>query len=86
LLPNAADEEDRIFRIYSEGVVNEGYRLLILNRWGEVIFTSYSQEEGWDGKMKNGTNAPSGAYSWVLEFADFLGETHAQQGSVTLLY
>jgi hypothetical protein len=36
--------------------------------------------------MKNGTNAPSGAYSWVLEFADFLGETHAQQGSVTLLY
>jgi gliding motility-associated-like protein len=84
--PNAALEEDREFRIYSEGIVNDGYKLLIFNRWGEVIFTSYSQEEGWNGKMKNGSNAPAGAYFWVLEFSDFVGNTYAQQGTVTLLY
>ncbi len=84
--PNAAKSEDREFRIYSEGIVNDGYKLLIFNRWGEVIFESNSQEKGWDGKMKNGDNAPSGVYSWTIQYFDFLGKKHAQQGTVTLFY
>ncbi|SHJ04608.1 gliding motility-associated C-terminal domain-containing protein [Tangfeifania diversioriginum] len=84
--PNAAKVEDREFRIHSEGIVNEGYKLLIFNRWGEVIFESNSQENGWDGTMKNGDFAPAGVYSWVIEYYDFLGEKHAQQGTVTLIF
>jgi gliding motility-associated-like protein len=84
--PNAAKTEDREFRIYSEGIVNDGYKLLIFNRWGEVIFESQSQESGWDGTMKNGKYAPSGAYSWVIQYYDFLGKKHNQQGTVTLIF
>ncbi len=84
--PNAALQEDREFRIYADGIVNEGYKLLIFNRWGEIIFTSESPENGWDGKMKNGSNAPAGSYLWVLEYFDFQGKTHTQKGSVTLFY
>ena len=84
--PNANIEEDREFRLYAEGVVNEGYNLLIFNRWGEVIFESQSQEKGWDGKMRNGNYAPSGVYTWVLEYNDFRGVTHKQKGNVTLLF
>ncbi len=84
--PNAMLEEDREFRIYSEGIVNEAYKLLVFNRWGEIIFTSYSQEKGWDGKMKNGGNAATGVYFWILEYRDFLGKNHLQNGNVTLLY
>ena len=84
--PNATNELDREFRVYAEGVVNEGYKLLIFNRWGEVIFTSHSPELGWDGKMKNGSNAPAGAYFWVLEYRDLLGIQHSQNGSLTLLF
>jgi len=84
--PNASLEEDREFRIYGEGVVDEGYLLLVYNRWGGVIFESSSQEIGWDGKMKNSDLAPSGVYTWVLQYFDFTGEKHRQQGTVTLLY
>ncbi|MFW5773248.1 MAG: PKD domain-containing protein, partial [Tangfeifania sp.] len=84
--PNAALKEDREFRIYSEGVVDEGYQLLIFNRWGEVIFESNSQQNGWDGKMKNGNFAPAGVYTWVITYFDFLGQKHEQQGTVTLLF
>ncbi|SHF22033.1 gliding motility-associated C-terminal domain-containing protein [Mariniphaga anaerophila] len=84
--PNAGNEEDREFRIYSEGMVNDGYKLLIFNRWGETIFESNSQETGWDGKMKNGRNAPAGVYSWVIQYFDFLGSKHNQQGTVTLFF
>ncbi|HKL33710.1 MAG TPA: PKD domain-containing protein, partial [Tangfeifania sp.] len=84
--PNATSEEDREFRIYSEGVVDEGYQLLIFNRWGEVIFESDSQQNGWEGKMKNGNFAPAGVYPWVITYFDFLGRKHKQQGTVTLLF
>jgi len=84
--PNASKDEDREFRIYSESIVNEGYKLLIFNRWGEIIFESESQEIGWNGKMKNGRNAPAGIYTWGLQYFDFLGNKHNQQGTVTLLY
>lgn len=84
--PNATKSEDREFRIYSEGIVNDGYKLLIFNRWGEAIFESDSQENGWNGTMKNGQNAPSGVYSWIIQYYDFLGNKHNQQGTVTLIY
>jgi gliding motility-associated-like protein len=84
--PNAVTEEDRKFRLYSEGMADEGYQLIIFNRWGEVIFESNSQENGWDGKMKNGNFAPSGVYTWVLRYSDFSGKKHRQNGSVTLVF
>lgn len=84
--PNALNEEDREFRIYSEGIVNEGYQLLIFNRWGEIFFESQSQEIGWDGKMKNDNFAPAGVYTWILQYLDFRGEKYKQQGTVTLLF
>jgi gliding motility-associated-like protein len=84
--PNATLEEDREFRIYSGGLNSEGYQLLIFNRWGETIFESNSQEVGWNGKMKNSNFAPSGVYTWVVQYNDFMGQTHHQQGIVTLVF
>ncbi len=84
--PNATLEQDREFRIYSKGVADNGYQLLIFNRWGEVIFKSTSKETGWDGKMKNGNFAPQGVYTWVIQYFDFTGKEHKQQGTVTLLF
>lgn len=84
--PNANLPEDREFRINANGMTDEGYRFEIFNRWGEKIFTSNSRFQGWNGKMKNGRFAPAGNYTWVIEFMDFTGKTHRQQGNVVLLF
>lgn len=84
--PNATREEDREFRVYSKGVADEGYQLLVFNRWGEVIFESQSQQIGWGGKMKNNNFAPAGVYTWVIQYLDFRGEKYKQQGTVTLVF
>ena len=84
--PNAFNEEDREFRIYSAGIIDDGYLLQVFNRWGENIFSSTSQNNGWDGKMKNGNYAPAGVYTWIIQYLDFRGEKHNQQGTVTLLF
>ena len=84
--PNATLTENREFRLYADGVVNEGYSMLIFNRWGELIFQSNTQQQGWDGKMQNGKFAPAGVYTWVLNYYDFSGDLHKQKGNVTLLF
>ncbi|MCK3683365.1 PKD domain-containing protein [Maribellus sp. YY47] len=84
--PNAILAEDREFRIYGKGIVEEGYQLMVYNRWGEMIFESNSSSVGWDGKMSNGNDAPAGVYTWLLHYVDVKSEKHTQQGNVTLLY
>ncbi|WP_319503425.1 PKD domain-containing protein [uncultured Draconibacterium sp.] len=84
--PNATLPGDQEFRLYAEGVVPDGYNLVIFNRWGELVFETNTQEQGWDGTMSNGNFAPSGMYTWVLEYNDFMGGSHKQKGNITLLF
>ncbi|MFN3402719.1 MAG: gliding motility-associated C-terminal domain-containing protein [Cytophagaceae bacterium] len=62
------------------------YKLLIFNRWGEVIFHSEDPKEGWDGTYR-GEDMPNGTYPWILYYE---GNTEQNagpfqmEGSVTL--
>ena len=86
IAPGAANEIDRVFLLSSEGINKEGYHLVILSRWNDVVFECKNEVKGWDGKMNNGNYAPAGNYIWILDFFDFLGRPHRQSGSLTLVY
>lgn len=53
--------------VFTSGFDPYDYRLLIYNRWGEVIFESYDASVGWDGSY-NGQNVSIGVYVWSIEF------------------
>jgi len=84
--PGAINPVDREFKLYSNGVIADGYHLKILSRWNDVVFECKNEIRGWDGKLKNGTMAQAGNYIWILEFTDFLGQKHRQMGNVMLFY
>lgn len=84
--PNAPNSVDQVFLLNSEGITPEGYHFTVLSRWNDVVFETKGEIKGWDGRMKNGTFAPAGAYVWILNFTDFLGRKHQQTGTVTLVY
>ena len=77
---------DREFKLGSEGISSEDYHLTILSRWNDIVFEAKNEVKGWTGQMPNGSLAPAGVYLWVLNFTDFLGRTHRQSGTVTLVY
>jgi hypothetical protein len=84
--PNATDVIDREFKLSTEGLKTEGYHLVIISRWNDIVFETKNEIKGWDGRMKNGDFAPAGNYVWVLDFVDFLEKTHHQTGTVTLIF
>lgn len=42
------------------------YKLLIYNRWGELIYRSNLQQDYWDGHTLSGSEAPEGTYFYLL--------------------
>jgi PKD repeat protein len=77
--------KNNIFRPHWEGVSENGYELLVYSRWGELLFTSYDVNIGWDGYV-NGTLASQGVYIWKCIGTFINGTNFNLAGDVTLLY
>jgi gliding motility-associated-like protein len=43
------------------------FEMSIYNRWGELIYATMSNREGWDGKTTAGAYAPSGTYYYIVK-------------------
>jgi gliding motility-associated-like protein len=56
----------------------------IYNRYGNRIYQSTKDGQGWDGKF-NGEKQPAAVYVWVLEFIDNDNKLVTAKGTVTLI-
>lgn len=81
--PNADGYND-LFRAYGEDVAE--FDLKIYNRWGELLYTSYDIENGWDGtnRLSNKT-APGGVYVYKISTRHKNGLIGNYEGTVVLL-
>lgn len=68
--PNAfspnGDGINEFFRIFSSEPLVSG-KLIILNRWGQVVFSADNPEAEWDGTYR-GLLCPQDVYTWVLDY------------------
>jgi len=61
------------------------YHMIILNRWGGVLFESKDINDTWDGTY-DGELVPSGTYIYYIEILDLNNEKHALKGTVNVFY
>jgi gliding motility-associated-like protein len=81
--PNNDGYNDR-FRVYGEDVAE--ISILIYNRWGQLMYTSYDMENGWDGKVRlKEEPAPGGVYVYKIKAIHKDGLNTNYEGIVTLL-
>jgi gliding motility-associated-like protein len=82
------DEYNPIFKpIFTSGFDPNDYKMVIYNRWGEVIFESNDVNYGWDGSY-NGTHGivKDDTYTWKIEFKTLASDERILlMGSVNLL-
>jgi gliding motility-associated-like protein len=57
---------------------------VIYNRWGEKVFESFDQADGWDGTFRGQPVAPD-AYGYYLEVKCIGGDDYFKKGNVTIL-
>lgn len=88
-VPNAfspdGDGINELFLPVVRDQVEERYALIIFDRWGQVVWTSGPDGQGWDGQQ-DGQPVKSGVYLWKLQTRDAVqGVNRAYVGHVTLL-
>lgn len=64
------NEINQIFLpIFSNGIDPDHYRMIIYNRWGEVIFESLNPASGWDGSYGNDKKpCQPGIYTYIVSY------------------
>lgn len=71
--------------VMTAGFDENDYLLEIYNRWGELVFSTTSIAEGWDGSYA-GKIAAQGTYTWKLQFGmPDTDEVKVDVGSVNLI-
>jgi len=59
-------------------------RLVIFNKWGQLVFEQLNYSNNWVGKSSSGEELPEGAYYYILEYTDKDGRKQVR-GSITIL-
>lgn len=67
--PNGDESNNTFAPVFTSGVDESNFSLMIFNRWGETLFETKDPAIGWDGTY-NGRVVPAGTYVWVLRFKD----------------
>ena len=65
------------------GIVKFDY-FNIYNRWGQMIFSTSENGKGWDGTI-SGSAQNSGAYVYMAQGVDYLGNTIFRKGTFVLI-
>lgn len=69
-----------------KGVFIKEYKMMIYDRWGNLVFFSNDINDAWDGKANYGDEiAQRDVYIYVINLIDFKLKEHKYKGHVTLV-
>ena len=77
------DGNNDVFKFLAVGISKIDY-FRVYNRWGQLVFSTTTNEAGWDGKI-NGKAQGSGVFVWMVKGTDFTGKVVIAKGTVTLI-
>jgi gliding motility-associated-like protein len=80
--PNGDGSNDKIYP-YLVGIKNFNY-FKIWNRWGQVVFETKKEGDGWDGTLR-GVKQPMETYLWTAEGLDIDDKIIQARGSFVLI-
>lgn len=91
-IPNAfSPNGDGLNDFFNPGITNDcvpigNYAFRIFNRWGQLVYSSFSRaDQGWDGKY-NSQPADGGTYFYEVSFSSRnLDNNYYQKGDLTLI-
>ncbi len=79
--PNG-DSKNDVWKV--QGRCVKDFEVKVFDRWGEMVYESINQNEGWDGNFR-GKAVDSDVYVYILNLTMRDGETKTLKGDITLL-
>ncbi|GJM62950.1 hypothetical protein [Persicobacter diffluens] len=91
LIYQAALEDDRLIKIYSQDISGDEFLFRIYNTAGEIVHESFSfsqmSTQGWNGiNIRNGNMVPPGVYNYLMTGRFNNGKIINHSGSVMVIH
>jgi len=77
------DGVNDLFRPIGVGIKKIEY-FRVYNRWGQLVFSTTVNEQGWDGKI-GGKPKTTNTFVWIVKGIDYLDKPFFRKGTVTLI-
>jgi gliding motility-associated-like protein len=81
--PNGDGNNDYFKPVLAEGLSK--FKMVIYDRWGLKMSEVTNESLGWDGKSKNGSDAPDGTYYYIVTADGADGKKYEFTGYVSLI-
>jgi gliding motility-associated-like protein len=86
-VPNAftpdGDSKNDLLKPIAVGMKQIDY-FKVYNRWGQLVFSTTTNNHGWDGTIK-GKLQSSGMYVWAVKAIDYNGQPYTKKGTAILI-
>ncbi len=80
--PNGDGNND-VLKAFPVGIRSFSY-FKVFNRYGQLVFYTTNENEGWDGKIK-GSFQNMSSFVWIAEAIDFTGKKLQRKGTTTII-
>jgi gliding motility-associated-like protein len=80
--PNSDGANDFFAPVIAQDISQ--FNIVILNRWGEIVYESSDFQIGWNGKSK-GLDCVEGVYFWIVDYSDLFDNKFKMNGNLNLL-
>jgi gliding motility-associated-like protein len=68
------------------GIDDDNFRMMIFDRWGNLIYITEDPNDGWDGRVKKqGEIVQQDVYVWKIEVTDIMDAKHIYMGHVSVI-
>ena len=89
-IPNAftpdRDGLNDMFGPIASGFINDGYEMVIYDRWGKVAFFSNDYYNRWDGSIDGRRVEINSVFVYKITIFDLFGKEHKFRGRVSIIY
>jgi len=79
--PNGFNNEFKAVLVNAD---EDNFLMMVMNRWGEVLYETNNPTDGWDGRI-GGRVAQEGVYAYYFKYANINGVEKEKKGTVLLL-
>ncbi len=88
--PQASDARNQRFRVFGQNISDDGFSLLVYNRYGSLVYSADSfteaNQSGWNGaNQRTGADEPAGVYYYTIKFQFNTGLPAEKKGAFYLV-
>ena len=83
--PDGDGINDEFYFTHS-GIIDDGYKFEVYDRYGHVIFSTTDKNQSWNGEVYGKKIAKNGLYVYLVKYKSYMNVEYTKSGKIMVIY